>query len=369
MHNKTIQIITFDNPFPPNYGGTIDQFYKIKALHAIGVIVYLHVFYTERNDFSGLEPYCKKIYKYKRDTSFFKHLSILPFAVVTRKSNVLIENLNKTNAPVLFESLRCTYLLKYHNFKQKTAVRCHNIEHDYSWGLFKSEPNWLKKGAYYIEGIKFKIYESVLKKADALFTISHYETDYFKNIYGEKTAFLPVFQESEEVQSTNGFGKYALYHGDLLISDNIKSAFFLIDVFKDLNKPLIIASSNHTAELLKKIDKYPNITFEKIKDEFHLDNLIKNAHINTLYSFQQSGTKLKVFNALFKGRYCMVNKNMVDDANVLQLCELAETKQEYQNAVEVLFTKEFKVTKKHYDILEKYNVIHNARNLIDFMYS
>jgi hypothetical protein len=36
MRNK-IQIVCFDNPSPANYGGAIDMFYKIKALHALGI--------------------------------------------------------------------------------------------------------------------------------------------------------------------------------------------------------------------------------------------------------------------------------------------------------------------------------------------
>ena len=34
---KTLQIVIFDNPCPPDYGGVIDVFYKIKALKALGV--------------------------------------------------------------------------------------------------------------------------------------------------------------------------------------------------------------------------------------------------------------------------------------------------------------------------------------------
>ena len=32
MNLKNINIVSFDIPYPPNYGGIIDVFYKIKAL-------------------------------------------------------------------------------------------------------------------------------------------------------------------------------------------------------------------------------------------------------------------------------------------------------------------------------------------------
>ena len=37
MNNKTIHIIVFDVPYPSDYGGIIDVFYKLKALHQLGV--------------------------------------------------------------------------------------------------------------------------------------------------------------------------------------------------------------------------------------------------------------------------------------------------------------------------------------------
>ncbi len=32
MPDKYLHIISFDIPYPPNYGGVIDVFYKLKAL-------------------------------------------------------------------------------------------------------------------------------------------------------------------------------------------------------------------------------------------------------------------------------------------------------------------------------------------------
>ena len=37
MQEVALNIICFDVPFPANYGGAIEEFYKIKALHQLGV--------------------------------------------------------------------------------------------------------------------------------------------------------------------------------------------------------------------------------------------------------------------------------------------------------------------------------------------
>ncbi len=367
MSSKEIQIVTFENPFPANYGGVIDVFYKVKALHSIGVAVILHVFYLERENIEGIEPYCKTIFLYKRRKGLSKVLLSLPYAVATRNSLVLARNLKASKAPIFFESLRTTLALNTNTFKQTVAVRCHNIEHDYSWGLSKNETNPFKKWMFWIEGCKFKRYEKVLNKANVLFSISNYETSYFKKKYTPTTYFLPVCHGNEKITSKKGFGTYALYHGDLSVSDNLKSAFFIIDVFEQINKPLIIASSTRVPKLLSRIYSLNNVSFRDISKAADLNDLIRNAHINTLFSFQRSGTKLKVFNALYNGRHCIVNENMVDDLEILSLCTVAVNKEIYKKSVLELFDKKFIVPQKRIEILKKYDDVHNAKKIVDIM--
>ena len=47
-----------------------------------------------------------------------------------------------------------------------------------------------------------------------------------------------------------------------------------------------------------------------------MDDLISKAQINILPSFNQTGVKLKVLHALFKGRHCIVNKEAVSGAEI-----------------------------------------------------
>ena len=47
MQNSTekhLHIVSFDVPWPANYGGVIDVFYKVKALSAKGIRIHLHAF-------------------------------------------------------------------------------------------------------------------------------------------------------------------------------------------------------------------------------------------------------------------------------------------------------------------------------------
>jgi hypothetical protein len=56
LKSDFLNIICFDVPFPADYGGAIEEFYKIKSLHAAGVKIYLHCFvYSGRTKQKELE--------------------------------------------------------------------------------------------------------------------------------------------------------------------------------------------------------------------------------------------------------------------------------------------------------------------------
>ena len=101
--SKHLHIVSFDVPLPANYGGVIDVFYKLKALHQLGVKIHLHCFYNDRESKKELETYCENITYYKRKSALKSYFSVLPFVVKTRSDKKLISNLNKDNEPVLFE--------------------------------------------------------------------------------------------------------------------------------------------------------------------------------------------------------------------------------------------------------------------------
>ena len=75
--NQPLHIISFNVPFPANYGGVIDVFYKIKSLHQLGIQITLHCFKYGRTEAKELEKYCKTVHYYKRNTSLTQQFSIL----------------------------------------------------------------------------------------------------------------------------------------------------------------------------------------------------------------------------------------------------------------------------------------------------
>ena len=61
-------MISFDIPYPPNYGGVVDVFYKLKALSQCGVKIILHCFEYGRSHSEKLNELCAEVNYYPRKT-------------------------------------------------------------------------------------------------------------------------------------------------------------------------------------------------------------------------------------------------------------------------------------------------------------
>jgi hypothetical protein len=337
MQNKPLHIISFDNPFPPDYGGVIDVFYKIKSLHALGFTIHLHCFYDERNQVSdALKAITETIHLYKKNRNPLFLFSPIPFGIKSRFHKDLIQNLQAVEAPVLFEGLQSTMILHKMKMPNKKYLRLHNLESNFYSGMHRSETNWLKKWMYYLEIGKYLKYEKQLQDFEQVFTLSVYENDMVKN-WTDKVSYIPVFHGNSEAATLSEHGEFALYHGDLRLPDNKKAVEFLVRVFQQIpDYTLVIASSNGEDFVKPLLKNASNVSFVSIENETQLASLLEKAHINVLLSFQKSGTKLKLINSLFKSRFCLINENMVDDTGILQLCELAVTEAQFVAKINVL---------------------------------
>lgn len=363
MSDKTLHIVSFDNPYPPNYGGVIDVFYKIKALSEIGYTIHLHCFVKEIPlAFDELKQLCKSVSFYEVTKNPFHFLSALPFSVISRSDSRLGENIAKIDAPILFEGLKTTCLVYDVRLqKHRKFLRLHNIEHNYYKGIAKSEEGFFKKMTLYWESWKYRKYEFVNAAFDKVFTLSEFENDYTQAKF-HNAGYIPVFHGNKVVSNLDGFGKYAFYHGDLSTSDNRKAVAFLVGVFAAIPEyKLLIASGSNETFVKNLIGTYSNIEFVQLTDFNQLQQLLNDAHINICWSFQKSGTKLKLINSLFNSRHCIINENIIDDGIVSQLCFNANDKAQLISAVKELLVKPYTATEFRKEILETHlNDIRNA---------
>ncbi len=342
MTNR-FHILSFDIPYPANYGGVIDVFYKLKTLHQLGVKIILHCFqYGNRSQAKELEKYCEEVHYYPRLNEFQGFSLQYPYIVSSRKSDELLQNLQKDNAPILFEGLHTCYYIDHPKLKSRQKwVRMHNIEWEYYQALAESESNVLKKVYFKIESQLLKRFEKKLQYAQIIFGISPNDCKYLQNHF-ENVHYLPAFHANEELQIRTGKGDYALYHGNLSVNENHQAAMFLVkEVFEGMNYPLVIAGSNPKKELIEAVKKKVSIQLEIFPSDERLLLLIQEAHIHILPTFQATGIKLKLLNVLYSGRFCLVNTPMIANTGLQTLCNIADSAEEFWEQIKVLKEQHF----------------------------
>lgn len=332
-------------PYPANYGGVIDMYYKIIALHNLGIRIHLHCFTNNRPAQKKLLQYCQTVTYYKRKT-ISGYRTNLPFIVSSRVNNKLLTNLQKDTHPILFEGIHCTYLLHTNVLgSRKMCIRLFNVEHLYYKKLAALEKNFFLKLHYLLEAKQLYKYEKKIAKSVQIFAPSTKDcADYEALFDADNISFLPVFLPYQQVISNMGIGKYCLYHGNLAINENETAALWLIEkVFTQLKIPLVIAGNKPTIKLINTIKKYPNVSLVTSPIDSTMQLLIANAHVNVLPSFNETGVKLKLLNALYNGRYCLVNNAGVAGSQLNKLCVLAESEQEYRAAITAIMEQPFTI--------------------------
>jgi hypothetical protein len=340
--SKRLHIISFDNPYPPNYGGVIDVFYKLKSLKQAGVKITLHIFEYGRVAAAELENYCEEVIYYKRRTFVNPFIGTLPYIVSTRNDHQLLKNLLKDDAPILFEGLHTCHFLNHPDLKnRKKMVRMHNIEHDYYRKLEEVESNFFKKYFFSKEAERLQQYESILHYANIIWAISPNDFNTLKSRY-KHVQLLPAFHANEQISSKTGIGKFAFYHGNLSVGENDEAARFLVNkVFNDLDVPLIIAGNNPSEALKNAVANYAHISLQQNISTEQINTLTAEAQLNVLPTFQGTGIKLKLLNVLFQGRWVIANQTMVENTGLESLCRIANFPEEFKQAVSELMKQQF----------------------------
>lgn len=368
---KELQIVSFNYPYPPSYGGLIDVFYKIKALSELGVKIHLHCFVDRipTKIHEELKTIVSNIFFYEKRKNPFLIFSIHPYSIEIRKSKELLKNVREIDAPVFFEGLQTSGIAKYIK-NEACYLRLHNNEEAYYKGLSRSEENLIKKLVYFLEGFKYRFYQkSNFGIFKTVFCLSQKEF----NEVNQKTAnalLVGIFHGNSQVKNLIGKGKYFLFHGDLSISDNRKALYTVIEVFKKLPEySLTIASDKATAKIKKSIIDCPNIKLVPIENHKNLIHLLNNAQANILLSYQKSGTKVKLFNTLFNSRFTIINDNITDDQQLIQFCHIIKNPTDLEKKIIEVANQNYRDYTDKRNVLENnYSYLNQAKKIVDTIF-
>ncbi len=375
MNNSSknrIHIVSFDVPFPANYGGVIDVYHKIRILHQHGFQITLHCFEYGRGEQPHLAQFCKKIYYYPRKTGIGSNISLLPYIVSSRRHDDLIRNLLADDAPILFEGLHTCSLLGHKLLKNRIKIyRESNIEHQYYQHLAKAEKRLSRKIFFLIEAAKLRIFQKILIQADLTLAVAEDDQQYLQKFLPvEKVVFLPSFHGNDSVTCQTGTGKYALFQGKLSVPENKQAAEYLIqNVFSGTSIPFIVAGMDPDDGLKKLTSLHENVSLIANPDQQTMETLTSEAQVNIMVTFQPTGLKLKLINTLYTGRHCLVNSKMLAGTGLDSICYVADTptllKSTLHKLMETPFTSDDREKRKI--VLHRFNNEEKVQELIRYI--
>jgi glycosyltransferase involved in cell wall biosynthesis len=318
-------------------------------LQAQGVQIHLHCFDYGRGKQAELNKYCTSVKYYERSTGLKGFNLNLPYIVSSRKNETLFNNLLKDDYPILMEGIHSSALLNDERFKQrKKYVRIHNVEFEYYKDLSINATSFFNKLYYLRESALLRKYEyNIINKATAFWGVTTKDVDVYRNELGCTTIdYLPLYlPENWIINNKEGFGNYCLYQADLSVDANEKAAIWLLEnIFHTLEIPFVIAGKNPSNYLQEAAHRLQHTCIVANPDENEMQDMIAKAHVNILPSFSNSGIKLKLINALFKGKHCVVNTATVDGSGLDKLCHIADDTKSMQKKIEQLFEQPYSIS-------------------------
>lgn len=368
--DKRLHIVCLDVPYPPDYGGVVDLFYKIKYLHKAGVKIILHCFNYGRGEQPELENYCEEVHYYSRN----KRINFrLPYIVSSRRNKKLLSSLLADDAPILLEGIHCSYYLFSGDLKNRNVwVRLHNVEYKYYKYLAKNSTQLIKKIYFLIESRLLKKYESALAPVGRFMAVNKSDIESYDKFHPREICYLPVFLPFKKVSSLPGKGDFCLYHGNLSVSENEKAAEWLIkNIFSKTKIPFVIAGKNPSTELRNLCKKF-GVKCIANPAEKDMEELIQQAHIHLLPSFNATGIKIKLLNALFEGRFIITNVAGIEGTGFEQLCYSIDSIPGILKKLEELFEipfSESEIEKRNYLLFPQFDAEENAQKLIKIIFN
>ena len=341
---KHLHIISFTVPYPADYGGVIDLFYKLPALQAQGVQIHLHCFDYGRGEQPELEKYCFSVNYYERYQGHKAVSNTIPYIVSSRKNEQLLQTLLKDDHPVLMEGVHCTWLLMDPRFtNRKCFVRLHNVEYQYYKEIAHHSSAPLKKLYYWLESRLLKAYEKMIAVKAGFWAVTEKDAAVYRNELGCKhIQYLPLYLPDWNVRCLEGMGAYCLYHGDLGVDANEKAAIWLLEkIFSRLQGPFVIAGKNPSEKLSKLVHETEHACLVANPTENEMQDMIAKAQINILPSYTTTGIKIKLLNALFNGRHCVVNEATIAGSGLAAACHTGTSANAFREIIAQLYHQPF----------------------------
>lgn len=363
---KRLHIVSFQNPAPPTYGGAIDVFFRIRALAEAGFDITLHTFaYKDRTTILPELSELADVISYHRKSGPLQLLSNLPYIVKTRANRTLLHNLIADKSPILFEGLHtCAFIGRPELESRIKIVRAHNIEHSYYRHLSMSATGY-RKLYFRLEAEKLKRYESVLSHATAIAAISQPDLEYFRKEYPEQESFLLPPAHDFITSAPRKRKPFVLVHGNMCVDENILAATWILKNIA-INMPeteFVIAGNAPSQKITSLASGLDNVRIVASPSRQIMAELLSEAQVTLLITFQATGMKLKLLDSLTQGAHVITNSYMVHGTGLEDYCTVADSPDDIRSHIRYAMSTPFDGR----SLPQTYNSDISQQPLIDFL--
>ncbi|MFK8054596.1 MAG: glycosyltransferase [Saprospiraceae bacterium] len=343
----TVQVVSFDWPWPANYGGVVDIYYRIESLLELGVGVDLHVVSQHQQPGPIPENWVNKRFKLftfpRRGWS--SALSPKPYIVSSRAVPSLLPKLASGPPIILFEGIHTTAFLGHPRLNNHAQwVRVHNREAAYYQELSETTDSTFGKFYYREEARRLKSYEPrVLAEADLLLPASQRDAAYCESLAPGRVLVHRSSTSLKDVEIKKGRGGFVLFHAGLHVHDNAISA---VELAKRMsarpNIKFVIAGKDPSDQLRTTLSSIQNVELIANPSMETMHGLIADAQIILLHANHQAGFKVKLLESLARGRWVLTNTKMVHGAPGLKAgTSVVDDSKEWIEEVDKLWTLPF----------------------------
>jgi polysaccharide biosynthesis protein PslH len=316
---KKILIVSPDFPYPPNHGGRVDIWGRIKVLHEMGFSIDLLATVKEPprpHDIDIVYQFVNEIMLCKRKTGVHALMSLKPYQVTSRTPLSRVKLSRKYHFVLLETEYVAPILDNDSLLGERFILREHNDESSYFRGLAKSVGSGWKKMYYLSESVKFRFMSSGLqKRIKNLMFISYDEHARFiaeKRLERDtcNPIFLPPPSARQEFETLPLDTRRVLFLGSLFAPNNVYAIKWYIDhvhqKLRDIPEYKLVISGNTKGAdptFVKRIrtlcGKYNDIVFYENPENTDLIYSQCAVFVNPMH--HGAGVKLKTINAIESG--------------------------------------------------------------------
>jgi len=346
----------------------------IKALHAEGTKIQLHLFIEKNNLSNSLQLECESIHYYKQKKGHTGFCFDMPYSVSSRSDESLLERLNQNDFPIIFHGIESTYFLSRGHFhNRKIIIRLQTWKHLKYKKLFHTHPIGLHKIKYKLKELRYKKFEHVLSSKYTCAIIPSANESIITSCTNDlSNETLPHFIGMSTPMGIEGNGHYCLFHGDFSNkSTQVTAQWLLNEVFNQVELPFVVVAKNPSVEIENLAHEKMHTCIVANPSDKELVELIKKAHIHILPINELSEEKNDLILSSQLGRHILINRERPANKGLQSICHIARTATEFKQKITALFDLPFTNTdieKRERVTREEFDDKKNASKLLKLLY-